>query len=155
MHAWRQLISAVRGPMELRRYELATLAAAGALKSRYCVGAHADVVLSKGFFTMPELEAVMSDRQSATLDEVDIAVMDLAEKVALDSSKVTDADFEALRRHGLADAEILDVVLAAAARCFFSKTLDAMGAEIDDAYAATSELVDIVGSRSKSAVPVR
>ena len=32
---------------------------------------------------------------------------------------------------GLSKLEILDVVLAAAARCFFSKTLDALGVEPD------------------------
>ncbi len=35
---------------------------------------------------------------------------------------------------GLSAAEVVDVVLAATARCFFSKTLDALGAEPDAAY---------------------
>jgi hypothetical protein len=35
---------------------------------------------------------------------------------------------------GLADEEIGDVVFAAAARCFFSKTLDALGVEPDAKY---------------------
>ena len=59
--------------------------------------------------------------------------MDLAEKVARDAGSVTVGDIEALRECGLVDAEILDVVLAAAARCFFSKTLDALGVEPDRA----------------------
>ena len=37
---------------------------------------------------------------------------------------------------GLADAEILGVVLAAAARCFFSKVLDGLGAQPDERFAA-------------------
>ena len=40
-----------------------------------------------------------------------------------------------LRDLGLSDAEIFDVVAAAAARCFFSKTLDALGAEADPVFA--------------------
>jgi hypothetical protein len=40
-----------------------------------------------------------------------------------------------LRALGLTDAEIVDVVLAAAARCFFSKTLDALGVVPDASYA--------------------
>ena len=50
--------------------------------------------------------------------------MDFAEKVAQDATTVTQADIERLRSLGLSDPEILDVVLAAAARCFFSKALD-------------------------------
>lgn len=38
-----------------------------------------------------------------------------------------------MREWGLTDAEILDVVLAVTARNIMSKTLDALGAEPDDA----------------------
>jgi len=60
--------------------------------------------------------------------------MDLARKVVDDATSVTEADVERLRQSGLADDEILDVVLAAAARCFFSKTLDALGVQADAGY---------------------
>jgi hypothetical protein len=49
---------------------------------------------------------------------------------------VQQADIDRVRSLGLTDAEILDVVLAAAARCFFSKTLDALGVQPDARYAA-------------------
>jgi len=39
-----------------------------------------------------------------------------------------------LRKAGLTDDAILDVALAAAARCFFSTVLDATGTEPDAAY---------------------
>ena len=52
------------------------------------------------------------------------------------ATRVTDEDVDRLRSLGLADAEILDVVLAAAARCFFSKVLDGVGAEPDAKYAS-------------------
>ena len=61
--------------------------------------------------------------------------MDLADKVADDATAVQPADVERLRSAGLSDADIVDVVLAAAARCFFSKTLDALGVEPDAKYA--------------------
>ena len=48
---------------------------------------------------------------------------------------MTEADVDRLRSLGLTDAEILDVVLAAAVRCFFSKVLDGLGAEPDARYA--------------------
>jgi alkylhydroperoxidase family enzyme len=69
------------------------------------------------------------------LDEADRAVMELAEKVVDDATSVTQGDIDRLRELGLSDVEIVDVVLAAAVRCFFSKTLDALGAAPDAAYA--------------------
>jgi alkylhydroperoxidase family enzyme len=62
-------------------------------------------------------------------------VMDLAEKVVRDATAVTQADIEHLRSVGLTDVEIFDVIAAAAARCFFSKTLDALGVEADATFA--------------------
>jgi hypothetical protein len=47
---------------------------------------------------------------------------------------VTAADIARLRDMGLTDEEIVDVALTAAVRCFFSKTLDALGASPDVAY---------------------
>ena len=68
------------------------------------------------------------------LDETDTAVMELAAKVARDATTVGPEDVDRLRSLGLGDDEILDVVLAAAVRCFFSKTLDAVGAEPDATF---------------------
>jgi alkylhydroperoxidase family enzyme len=62
--------------------------------------------------------------------------MDLAAKVARDATSVTQADIDRLRDLGLSDADVLDVVLAATARCFFSKTLDALGTPADAKYNA-------------------
>jgi hypothetical protein len=41
-----------------------------------------------------------------------------------------------VRSVGLTDEEVFEVVLAAAVRCFFSKTLDATGTAPDGAYRA-------------------
>lgn len=63
-------------------------------------------------------------------------MLDLVEKVVLHAYKVTPEDIDGLRGHGFSDEEILDIVLAASARSFMSKTLDALGAEVDAAYLA-------------------
>jgi uncharacterized peroxidase-related enzyme len=132
--AWKQLNGAVKGGMDLRRYELATLAAATRLRSSYCTLAHGSVLMDK--FMEPEaVKAVVADHRSAGLDETDVGVMDLAAKVATDATSVEQADIDRLRSLGLSDQDILDVVLAAAARSFFSKVLDGVGAEPDEKYA--------------------
>ena len=61
-------------------------------------------------------------------------MMDLAEQVVDDATAIDDADLQRLRDLGLSETEIMDVVLAAAARCFFSKTLDALGVRPDASY---------------------
>jgi uncharacterized peroxidase-related enzyme len=132
--AWKQLSGAVKGGMDLRRYELATVAAARELRSSYCTLAHGSVLMDKGFLEPDALRAVVSDHRDAGLDETEVAVMDFAAKVAQDATSVEQDDIDRLRSLGLSDRDILDVVLAAAARCFFSTVLDALGAEPDAKY---------------------
>jgi len=132
--AWLQLVAAVRDTMDRRRYELATLAAARRLKSSYCMLAHSSVLLEQGFYDEEGVRAIASDHRGAGLNETDVAAMDLAEQVATDASAITQADVDRARAAGLTDAEIVDVVLAAAIRAFFTKTLDALGAEPDASY---------------------
>lgn len=133
--AWKQLNGAVKAGMDLRRYELATIAAARELRSSYCMLAHGSVLMDKGLLEPDALRAVVSDHRDAGLDDVEVAVMDLSAKVVRDATIVDQADIDRLRSLGLSDQDILDVVLAAAARCFFSKVLDAVGAEPDAKYA--------------------
>ncbi len=130
--AWRQLNGAIKEAMDERRYELATVAAARRLRSSYCALVHGKVLADR-YHTAAEVAAIVRDHHAAGLDEVDVAVMDLAEKVAADATSVTQADVDRLTRLGLSDEDVVDVVLAAAARCFFSKTLDALGLEPDAA----------------------
>ncbi|WP_328330054.1 carboxymuconolactone decarboxylase family protein [Kribbella sp. NBC_00382] len=126
--AWKQLNGAVKANMDLRRYELATLAAATALKSSYCTLAHGQVLAD----TFHEDVAALVD--SPAPDPVDRAVMAFARKVALAADTVTQTDVDELRSLGLSDDDVLDVSLAAAARSFFSKTLDATGTTPDPAF---------------------
>ena len=127
--AWRELVTAVKATSDERRYELATLAAARRLRSSYCSLAHGKVLAEKfyDFDSVPNLPD--------GLEDVDRAIMAFAEKVVADATAVTSADIEELRGFGLSDEEIFDVVLAATIRCFFSKTLDALGVQPDAEFA--------------------
>jgi len=142
--AWLQLRDAISGSMDLRRYELVTIAAARNLRSSYCTLQHGKLLATR-FLEPAQVRDVVLDHRSAGLDEVDMALMDLAEKVADDATSVTEADVERLRDLGLSDAEIFDVVVAAAARCFFSKTLDALCVQADPVFAELEpELRDVL-----------
>ena len=129
--AWLALNRSIKESMDLRRYELATLAAAQRLRSSYCCLAHGKVLIDS--FGEPVREIAL-DRRGAGLDEVDIAVMDLAEQVVDDATAIGDQHLARLRELGLPEPEIRGVVLAAAARCFFSKTLDALDIRADASY---------------------
>jgi uncharacterized peroxidase-related enzyme len=129
--AWQELNGAIKAQMDLRRYELATLAAARRLRSSYCCLAHGMVLAER--FGEPVARIALNHR-AAGLDEIDVAVMDLAEQVADDATSVSEADLRRLRDLGLSQEEVMDVILAAAARCFFSKTLDALGVRPDPGY---------------------
>ena len=120
--------------MDVRRYELATVAAARRLRSSYCALAHGSVLIDK-FLSPDSVRAVVEDYRAAELEPVEVALMDLADKVANDATSVTQEDIDGLRSLGLTDGEIMDVVLVAAARAFFSKTLDALGVAPDAKYA--------------------
>ena len=133
MRAWEQLNLAIRGNMDRRLYELATLAAATRLRSSYCSLAHGSVLATK-FYGSAEVAAIARDHHSAALSGVDMGVMDFAAMVAGHADQITQGDVDRLRDLGLSDTQIFDVAAAAAARSFFAKVLDAVGAEPDSAY---------------------
>ncbi|MEX0757846.1 MAG: peroxidase-related enzyme [Acidimicrobiia bacterium] len=128
--AWIQLIGAVRRQMDSRRCELVTLAAARALRSSYCTTAHGKI-LSDRWYEPDTVIALVSDHRTAGLDAVDIALMDFATRVAVDPTSITEREVDHLRELGLSERDILDVVLAVAARCFFATVIESMGAQPD------------------------
>jgi uncharacterized peroxidase-related enzyme len=132
--AWRQLGSTIGGSMDRRRYELATVAAARVLRSSYCSLAHGKVLAEQ--FLGAERTIALATGTVDALDPLDAEIVRFATLVTREPASVTASDMEVLRALGLSDEEILDVVLAAAARCFFSTVLEALGVQADPAYRA-------------------
>jgi uncharacterized peroxidase-related enzyme len=131
--AWTGLAAAVRSAAGMRRYELATLGAARGLRSSYCSLAHG-TVLAERVVGIAGLRRLLDGEEGDGVDALDLAVVAFAEKAGRAGAEVTADDVAALRSAGLDDGEILDVVLSAAARCFFSTVLDALGLQPDAAY---------------------
>lgn len=129
--AWEHLRDCIQANMDLRRYELVTLAAAASLRCSYCTLAHGAILASE-FFSPEQVEVLTRDYRQAGLEPAEVAMMAYAEKIARNAYKVTPEDVEGLRAHGFSDADILDIALTAAARSFLSKVLDAVGVEPDD-----------------------
>lgn len=126
--AFEALIGAVVARMDLRRYELVTLAAAQALGSTHCRLAHG--VKSLKVFPAEKLEAIARDYRSAGLEPSEVAMMEYAQRLSRDAAAMTDQDTLVLRGHGFSDREIMDITLAATARNFLSRTLLALNVEL-------------------------
>lgn len=133
MDGWTSLLKSIRSNMTLRDYELATLAAARALRSSYCLLAHGSVLAEKELDNDNDAVAAIA-RGDGSLEPKERALMDFAAKVTRNALEVSRADVDALREHGYDDEAIFDIAATAAARCFFSKLLDALGAEPDASY---------------------
>lgn len=133
MGAWRNLIRSIIADMDTRRYELVTLAAAKKLHSSYCTLAHGSVLKDK-FFNSGQLNEIVENSDSALLSPTEKGMMKFAEKIVTDATSINRDDIDVLRNLRLKDEEIFEIVTVTTARCFFSKTLDALGAEPDKLY---------------------
>lgn len=128
--AWAGLLKSIQSNLSVRSYELATLAAARALRSSYCCLAHGRV-LAREVFDAASVTAIATGAEPSPLEPGERAMMAFVEKIVLHADRITSADVEVLRSHGYRDEEIFDLAAAAAARCFFSKLLDALGVQAD------------------------
>lgn len=133
MDGWTALLRSIQPNLSVRSYELATLAAARALRSSYCSLAHGSVLASKVFDPVT-VTAIATGGPESPLEPGERAMMAFVEKIVLNADRITAADIEVLRSHGYRDEDIFDVAATAAARCFFSKLLDALGVQADSTF---------------------
>ncbi len=125
MVRWGQLLAEIRRPMDARRFELVTFAAAHELRHSACTLAHGRRL--QEWFGDDDIAALAAERSVEGLDDAERAMLRFARQVARDAASVTQSDVDALRAAGLSDAEVFDVAAVAAARAFFTKLLDALG----------------------------
>ena len=133
MQGWVALLTSIQVNLPARTYELATLAAARALRSTYCSLAHGSVLATK-ILDPAAVTAIMTAHAAAPLEPREHAMMAFVEKVVREADHITSADIDVLRSHGYRDEEIFDLAATAAARCFFSKLLDALGVQADASF---------------------
>lgn len=138
--AWRALQTAIAGPLGLRLYELLTLAAARGLGSSACLLAHGRKALK--FMTEEKLIRLARNHHAADLFASEMVMMGLAFRLSADASTMNNDDSQSLRDAGFSDAEIVDVALTAAARNYFSKTLQVLAVDVDVPPGLSQELQD-------------
>ena len=139
--AFETLVRAIVPSIGVRTYELATLGAARAIPSPHCLLAHGRKALRAEALTEEQLEGVARrEDESAGLDDADVAVLRFAEKLSTDAAAMTDGDSQSLRDVGFTDRQIVDIALAAAARNYFSRALQALSVPVDEVKGLSPEL---------------
>jgi uncharacterized peroxidase-related enzyme len=129
MKRWGELLAALKRPMDKRRFELATFAAAHELKSTLCTLAHGNALLE--FFSANDVIAIARGETPRTLTAAEAALLRFARAVARAASAVTADDVAGLKRHGFSDAEVFDIAAVAAGRAFFTKVIESLGVGAD------------------------
>lgn len=129
MRRWAELLSALKRPMDNRRFELATFAASRALRSTLCTLAHGNALLR--FFSKEDVIALGRGELPAALTASEAGLMRFAQLVARDASAVTAEDVAELKGYGFSDAEVFDIVAVVAGRAFFTRIVESLGVATD------------------------
>ena len=126
-----------------RRAELISLAVSGLNGCEYCGTAHAGALVSRGELSPEQAAQVFSDWRRLDLSDSDRAMLEFAEKLTFQPSRVGVDDVEALRAAGFDDLEIYDIVLLTAYRNFVNRVNDGLGVSTDKLRARFGdEIVD-------------
>ena len=86
MARWGALLAEIRRPMDRRRFELATFAAAHELRNSACALAHGRALGE--FFAEAEVVAIAEGRLDGVLDDAEQAIVRFARQVARDASRM-------------------------------------------------------------------
>lgn len=132
---YNSFIDGLRGAFTLaqRDWRLITLIAARHVPSTYCSFVFGKQLIAD-LGSKEMVLAVQRDFRTAGLPPRDVAMLAYAEKVVRDAPQVTQADIDSLRGAGFSDANISDIALCAAFRCFIGRYFDAVGAGPEAAF---------------------
>jgi len=133
MARWGRMLAEIKRPVDARRLELVTFAAAHELRHSSCSLAHGAKLAR--LIGRDAVIAIANGEPTDVISDAERAMVEFSRKVARDASRITAGDVAVLREiHGLSDAEIFDIAAIAASRSFFTKVLDALGSEPDPEF---------------------
>lgn len=133
MARWGRLLAEIRRPADDRRFELVTFVVARELKHSACSLAHGKQLA--GIIGKDDVIAIAEGQEPDVLTAAEVAMMRFARDVTRDARKITRGRVEELTKiHGLSDEEVFDIAAIASARVFFTKLLDSLGVEPDNAF---------------------
>lgn len=111
--AYHDALMEKEGGLTKAEREMIVVATSGANECHYCVVAHGAILRVRA------KNPLLADQVAINYRKADItprqrAMLDFAMKVALESQRIGDADFAALRDHGFSEEEIWDIGAIAA-----------------------------------------
>ena len=112
-------------PAKLR--EQIALTVAENTSSKYCLAAHTAIGKTVGLSD----ECIQDSRQAQSPDRKDAAALQLARKLVIDRGWVNDQELARLRRVGLRDGEITEIVAHVALNLFTNYFTHVAGTEMD------------------------
>ena len=137
MERWGRLLAELKRPMDKRRFELITFAAAHELRHTSCSLAHGNAL--RPFLSADEIIALGEQRPVEGVTEAEQEMMRFSRQVARDASSVGRQDVQRLKDLGFTDAEVFDIAAVSAGRAFFTKVLDAVGSLPDAGFLSLDE----------------
>ena len=114
-----------------RRAELISLAVSGINHCAYCGTAHAGTMVARGDLTPEEAAQAFKDWRRLDLADDDRAMLEFAEKLTFEPSRIGEDEIATLRQAGFDDLGIYDIVLVAAYRNFINRVNDGLGVSTD------------------------
>ena len=131
--AYHDALMAKEGGLSKGEREMIVVATSGANDCLYCVVAHGAIL--RVYEKNPTLaDALAVNPRKAELTPRQRAIVDFALKVALRSAELDDADFAALRAHGLGDEDAWDVAAIAAFFAMSNRLANATGMRPNDEF---------------------
>jgi alkylhydroperoxidase family enzyme len=137
MTLWARLQAGIKSSMSPELFALVTLVAAHELRSSYCCLAHGKKLTDR--YSDREITIIVQNDGVGVLQPAEVAAVRHARRVVRHGYQVDACDVAELRAAGYSDGDVFDITAAAAARAFFAKLVDALGAEPDVAYAELGE----------------
>jgi uncharacterized peroxidase-related enzyme len=116
----------------LVNFRLITFVAAKHVPSSYC--SHVYFRTLSAAIGREQARAVQADHRNAGLSDQQVAMLDYAEQITRDASRIGQADIDRLRAVGFTDLNIADIALAASYRNFMSRYFDAVGATVEPEF---------------------
>ena len=131
--AYHDALMEKEGGLSKAEREMIVVATSGANNCQYCVVAHGAILRVRA------KNPLLADQVAVNYREADItarqrAMLDFAMKVALDSSRVAEGDFEALRHQGFSEEDIWDIAAIASFFAMSNRMANFLGMRPNDEF---------------------
>jgi len=117
-------------PLTRQQHEMIATVVSASNRCFYCTESHTEF-LRRVTLSAELAQAIRADHRTAPISAQDRAMLDYAQKVTLDSHRITEEDHHLLRAAGFDDRAILQITLIAAWFNYINRVANALGVGVD------------------------